>query len=167
MATEKRLIYYDVLIKHLDSCIKEGKGLFKSVCVAIKCFVEQMPTVDAYTEEQVDSIIKKADLLEIENLNLEQEVDWLKNCLNCEIRKECPRHCGKVVHDCDHWVYGDNAVEVVHGRWAFSHTTTVEKYDVVKCSNCGHEAFAIAIYVKEGHYCPNCGANMMDGDGNG
>ena len=47
MATEKRLISYDVLIKHLDSCIKEGKGLFKSVCVAIKCFVEQMPTVDA------------------------------------------------------------------------------------------------------------------------
>ena len=46
MATEK-LISYDVLIKHLDSCIKEGKGLFKSVCVAIKCFVEQMPTVDA------------------------------------------------------------------------------------------------------------------------
>lgn len=53
-----------------------------------------------------------------------------------------------------------DAVEVVHGRWEFSHTTTVEKYDVVKCSNCGHEAFAIAIYVKEGHYCPHCGARM-------
>ncbi len=58
-----------------------------------------------------------------------------------------------------------DAVEVVHGRWEFSHTTTVEKYDVVKCSNCGHEAFAIANYVKYGHYCPNCGAKM-DGDGN-
>ena len=56
-----------------------------------------------------------------------------------------------------------DAVEVVHGRWEFDHTTTVEKYDVVKCSNCGHEAFAIAIYVKEGHYCPNCGAKM-DGE---
>ena len=53
-----------------------------------------------------------------------------------------------------------DAVPVVHGRWVFHHTTTVEKYDVVKCSNCGHEAFAIAIYVKEGHYCPNCGAKM-------
>ena len=53
-----------------------------------------------------------------------------------------------------------DAVPVVHGRWEFSHTTTVEKYDVVKCSNCGHEAFAIAIYVKDGHYCPNCGAKM-------
>lgn len=47
MENEKRLISYDVLIKHLDSCIKQGKGLSKSVCVAIKCFVEQMPTVDA------------------------------------------------------------------------------------------------------------------------
>ena len=59
-----------------------------------------------------------------------------------------------------------DAVEVVHGRWEFSHTTTVEKFAVVKCSNCGHEAFAIAKYVKEGHYCPQCGAKM-DGDWNG
>lgn len=44
---EKRLISYDVLMKHLDSCIKEGKGLSKSICVAIKCFVEQMPNVDS------------------------------------------------------------------------------------------------------------------------
>ena len=47
MENEKRLISYDVLIAHLDSCIEQGKGLFKSVCVAIKCFVQQMPTVDA------------------------------------------------------------------------------------------------------------------------
>ena len=57
-----------------------------------------------------------------------------------------------------------DAVEVVHGRWEFSHTTTVEKFAVVKCSNCGHEAFAIANYVKEGHYCPNCGAKMDGGN---
>ena len=161
MATEKRLIYYDVLIKHLDSCIKEGKGLFKSVCVAIKCFVEQMPTVDAYTEEQVDSIIKKADLLEIENLNLEQEVDWLKNCLNCEIRKECPRHCGKVVHGCDHWEYGDNAVEVVHGYWVS------DKADILfHCSECETQISTDWDYDDlTWNYCPNCGAKM-DGDGN-
>lgn len=47
MANKKRMISYDVLMKHLDSCIKEGKGLVKSICVAIKCFVEQMPAVDA------------------------------------------------------------------------------------------------------------------------
>ena len=60
-----------------------------------------------------------------------------------------------------------DAVEVVHGRWEFSHTTTIEKYAVVKCSNCGHEAFAIANYVKEGRYCPICGAKMDGGDENG
>ena len=47
MATEKRLIDANVLMEHLDNCIATTKGLFKSVCVAIKCFVEQMPTVDA------------------------------------------------------------------------------------------------------------------------
>ena len=42
-----RLIDADALIKHLTNCIETTKGLFRSVCVAIKCFVEQMPTVDA------------------------------------------------------------------------------------------------------------------------
>ena len=47
MATEKRFIDANALIKHLDLCIDQSKGLLKSVCVAIKCFVEQMSTVDA------------------------------------------------------------------------------------------------------------------------
>ena len=47
MANEKRLIDADVLLKHLTNCIETTKGLFRSVCVAIKCFVEQMSTVDA------------------------------------------------------------------------------------------------------------------------
>ena len=42
-----RLIDADALIEHLDRCIAESKGLMRSVCVAIKCFVQQMPTVDA------------------------------------------------------------------------------------------------------------------------
>ena len=42
-----RLIDADVLLKHLTNCIETTKGLYRSVCVAIKCFVEQMPTVDA------------------------------------------------------------------------------------------------------------------------
>ena len=42
-----RLIDADVLLKHLTNCIGTTKGMFRSVCVAIKCFVEQMPTVDA------------------------------------------------------------------------------------------------------------------------
>ena len=47
MANEQWLIDANVLMEHLDSCINESKGLVKSLCVAIKCFVEQMPTVDA------------------------------------------------------------------------------------------------------------------------
>ena len=58
-------------------------------------------------------------------------------------------------------------VEVVHGRWEYSHTDTSGggNLAVVKCSVCGHENYAIARYITEGHYCPNCGADMR-GDGN-
>ena len=47
MADEKRLIDVNALMEHLNRCIEQSKGLMRSVCVAIKCFVEQMPTVDA------------------------------------------------------------------------------------------------------------------------
>lgn len=47
MENEKRLIDANALIEHLTRCIEKSKGLMCSVCVAIKCFVEQMPTVDA------------------------------------------------------------------------------------------------------------------------
>ena len=47
MTTEKRLIDANALIEHLTRSIDAEKGLFRAVCVAIKCFVEQMPTVDA------------------------------------------------------------------------------------------------------------------------
>ena len=47
MATGKRLIDANALMEHLEKCIATTKGLFRSVCTAIKCFVEQMPTVDA------------------------------------------------------------------------------------------------------------------------
>ena len=46
MATEKRLVDANELMEHLEKCIATNRGLFKSVCVAIKCFVEQMTTVD-------------------------------------------------------------------------------------------------------------------------
>ena len=47
MENEKRLIDANKLMEHLTRCIDAEKGLFLAVCVAIKCFVEQMPTVDA------------------------------------------------------------------------------------------------------------------------
>lgn len=42
-----RLIDANKLMEHLTRCIDAEKGLFRAVCVAIKCFVEQIPTVDA------------------------------------------------------------------------------------------------------------------------
>lgn len=48
------------------------------------------------------------------------------------------------------------------GEWNYSHTTETDHFAVVKCSKCGHEAFAIALYVKDGNFCPACGAPMTD-----
>ena len=48
------------------------------------------------------------------------------------------------------------------GEWNYSHTTEIDHFTVVKCSKCGHEAFAMAIHVKDGNFCPNCGAPMTD-----
>lgn len=41
-----RLIDANALIEHLTRCIEQSKGLMRSVCVAIKCFVEQLPTIE-------------------------------------------------------------------------------------------------------------------------
>ena len=54
-------------------------------------------------------------------------------------------------------------VETVwRGEWNYSHKTKIDGFDVVQCSKCGHEAFAIALYVKDGKFCPKCGAPMTD-----
>lgn len=120
------------------------------------------PTVIAYTKDQLIDTFKKAHGLEARNEELEKECARLKNCLNCKNRKECARHCGKVVHDCDHWEYGD---PVAHGRW--------DKYTDEKCIGCDADGRlkyrkVSAFYCdKCGHgsavktnYCPNCGAKM-------
>ena len=52
--------------------------------------------------------------------------------------------------------------QVWRGEWNYSHTTEIDHFAVVKCSKCGHEAFAIALYVKDGNFCPACGAAMTD-----
>ena len=39
--------------------------------------------------------------------------------------------------------------KVWRGEWNYSHTTETDHFAVVKCSKCGHEAFAIALYVKD------------------
>lgn len=52
--------------------------------------------------------------------------------------------------------------KVWRGEWNYSHTTEIDYFAVVKCSKCGHEAFAIALYVKDGNFCPACGAPITD-----
>ena len=120
MATEKRLIDANEAIEKINCLCVDGNENW--IGTDNQSFVDHadvidilsdIPTVDAYTEEQVASIIQQADKLEARNKDLEKECAWLKSCLNCKIRKECPRHCGKVVHDCDHWEYGDSTVDAV------------------------------------------------------
>lgn len=50
---------------------------------------------------------------------------------------------------------------VRHGKWVHSHYENCsEQFEIVKCSCCGHKAYAMAFYVRGGNYCPNCGAKM-------
>lgn len=58
---------------------------------------------------------------------------------------------------------GREQVENVwRGEWNYSHTTEIDRFAVVKCSKCGHEAFGIALYVTQGNFCPVCGAAQTD-----
>nr|DAI39412.1 MAG TPA: RimK-related lysine biosynthesis protein, Probable-dependent amine/thiol ligase family Amino-group [Caudoviricetes sp.] len=53
---------------------------------------------------------------------------------------------------------------VVHARWIHSrYEDCSEQFELVKCSQCNHEAYAMAFYVRGGNYCPNCGAKMDGG----
>ncbi len=54
---------------------------------------------------------------------------------------------------------------VVHARWIHSrYDDCSEQFELVKCSQCNHEAYAMAFYVRGGNYCPACGAKMDGGD---
>ena len=54
---------------------------------------------------------------------------------------------------------------VVHAQWIHSrYEDCSEQFEIVKCSHCNHEAYAMAFYVRGGNYCPNCGAKMDGGD---
>ena len=53
---------------------------------------------------------------------------------------------------------------VVHARWIHRrYDDCSEQFELVKCSRCNHEAYAMAFYVRGGNYCPNCGAKMDGG----
>lgn len=53
---------------------------------------------------------------------------------------------------------------VVHGRWVHSrYEDCSEQFELVRCSQCNHEAYAMAFYVRGGNYCPACGSKMDGG----
>lgn len=52
--------------------------------------------------------------------------------------------------------------KVWRGEWNYSHKTRIDGFDVVQCSKCGQEALTLALYVKNGNFCPYCGAPMTD-----
>ena len=89
---------------------------------------------------------------EAEERELRKQVAWLKSCINCGIRNNCPRHCGKVVHDCDHWQFGD---PVVHGYWIEVFGRKYGNSLGMQCSECGRR-----VRNRGENYCPKCGAKM-------
>ena len=52
--------------------------------------------------------------------------------------------------------------KVWRGEWNYSHKTKIDGFDVVQCSKCGQEALTLALYVKNGNFCPYCGVPMTD-----
>ena len=53
-----------------------------------------------------------------------------------------------------------DAVEVVHGEWIWTKDGEADWQQYWVCSECSDVTFFRT------NYCPNCGAKMMEGDGN-
>lgn len=76
-------------------------------------------------------------------------------------RYENPEICTQEINS----IPAADVVPVVHGRWIHSrYEDCSEQFERVKCSQCNHEAYAMAFYVRGGNYCPNCGAKMDGGE---
>lgn len=101
-----------------------------------------------------------------EYIEREKTVELLRSLGNREYRKEkgTIQEAIKMISYPEYTPTADVA-PVVHGRWIHSrYEDCSEQFELVKCSQCNHEAYAMAFYVRGGNYCPNCGA-MMDGGG--
>lgn len=78
-------------------------------------------------------------------------------CNKCEV-SYCYKNCKKFVEWFEKTV---DAVEVVHGEWLWTEENNDDVQQYWVCSKCSDY-----MYFKT-NYCPNCGAGMRDGDGNG
>ena len=86
-----------------------------------------------------------------------------------------PRGWAHIAHDCEHAHFvamidrfpAADVAPVMHARWIHSrYEDCSEQFELVKCSQCNHEAYAMAFYVRGGNYCPACGAKMDGGADN-
>lgn len=76
-------------------------------------------------------------------------------------RYENPEICTQEINS----IPAADVAPVVHARWIHSrYEDCSEQFELVKCSQCNHEAYAMAFYVRGGNYCPVCGAKMDGGD---
>ena len=76
-------------------------------------------------------------------------------------RYENPEICTQEINS----IPAADVAPVVHARWIHSrYEDCSEQFELVKCSQCNHEAYAMAFYVRGGNYCPACGAKMGGGD---
>ncbi len=100
-----------------------------------------------------------------EYIEREKTVELLRSLGNRRYRKEkgTIQDAIKMISFPEYTPSADVA-PVVHGRWMHSrYEDCSEQFKRVKCSQCDQEAYAMAFYVVDGHYCPNCGAKMDGG----
>lgn len=90
----------------------------------------------------------------------EEAIDILKNGLWWD-RKRLDEAIDTAISAL-HPVNREQVEKVWRGKWKYSHTSEIDHFAVVKCSKCGYEAFAISLFVKDGNFCPSCGAPMTD-----
>ena len=90
----------------------------------------------------------------------EEAIDILKNGLWWD-RKRLDEAIDTVISAL-HPVNREQVEKVWRGKWKYSHTSEIDHFAVAKCSKCGYEAFAISLFVKDGNFCPSCGAPMTD-----
>ena len=91
--------------------------------------------------------------------------DWdLFHCKELDKGKPWDGHTSKDVRRLLS-IPSDDVAPVRHGKWVHSrYENCSEQFEMVKCSCCGREAYAMSFYVRDGNYCPNCGAKMDGGE---
>lgn len=89
------------------------------------------------------------------------------------VRHTCPEANGDNVGECDGcWRYPCNDMKAVifltqerpHGEW----DTDFNRDNATVCSECGEKAWYKEYrgWVTKSNFCPNCGADMREGDEN-